>query len=114
VNFAKIIRQKNGGFENGKQKILAGKGYFAFSGRFNRGGWTRFKRLKFVIKPLKIGGFKMSKKHFIKLAKIFAKYNLDFNAGQGKEILWDIVQLCQEENPNFDQERFLKACGVNS
>ena len=55
----------------------------------------------------------MTKKHFIKLAKIFAKYNLDYNAGQGKDILWDIINLC-EENSNFDRERFLKACGVNS
>jgi hypothetical protein len=55
----------------------------------------------------------MSKKHFIKLARIFAKYNLNIHS-IGNEILSDIIELCKEENPNFDENRFLKACGVNS
>jgi len=55
----------------------------------------------------------MTKKHFIALARIFSKYNLDVHS-IGKEIFWDIVELCENENPNFDKERFLKACGVNS
>jgi hypothetical protein len=56
----------------------------------------------------------MSKKHFIKLAQIFRKYNLNVENSQGKDILADIIELCENENPNFDKERFLKACGVNS
>jgi hypothetical protein len=56
----------------------------------------------------------MSKKHFIKLAQIFRKYNLNVENSQGKDILADIIELCKEENPNFDKARFLKACGVNS
>ena len=57
----------------------------------------------------------MSKKHFIKLAKIFAKYNLDYMGNTvSHEILKDVCELCQEENPNFDKAQFLKACGVNS
>ena len=54
----------------------------------------------------------MSKKHFIKLAKIFSKYALQ-NDVMAREIFADIVELCQEENPNFDKARFLSACGVN-
>ena len=50
----------------------------------------------------------MSKKHFIKLAKIFSKYNLET---QSRDILNDIIELCESENPNFDKGRFLKACG---
>jgi hypothetical protein len=58
----------------------------------------------------------MTKKHFIKLAKIFAKYNLEVLEGRtvSHEILKDIVELCKTENVNFDEERFLKACGINS
>ena len=54
----------------------------------------------------------MSKKHFIKLAKIFSKYALQNNV-MASEILKDVCELCKEENPNFDENRFLKACGVN-
>ena len=55
----------------------------------------------------------MTKKHFIKLAKIFSKYALQNNV-MAREIFADIVELCKEENSNFDENRFLKACGVNS
>jgi hypothetical protein len=55
----------------------------------------------------------MSKKHFIKLAKIFLKHNA-CASGNILNVLYDIVELCKEENPNFDENRFLKACGVNS
>lgn len=55
----------------------------------------------------------MTKKHFIKLAKIFLKHNASAS-GNILNLLYDVMKLCEEENPNFDQERFLKACGVNS
>jgi len=54
----------------------------------------------------------MSKKHFIKLAKIFLKHNASAS-GNILNVLYDICELCQEENPNFDKALFLKACGIN-
>jgi len=53
----------------------------------------------------------MTKKHFIKLAKIFSKYALQ-NDVMAREIFWEIVELCKEENPNFDKNCFLKASGI--
>jgi hypothetical protein len=55
----------------------------------------------------------MTKKHFIKLAKIFLENHVCENE-KALNILYDVCELCKEENPNFDKARFLKACGINS
>jgi hypothetical protein len=53
----------------------------------------------------------MTKKHFIALAKIFSKHNAK-GSGNILNVLYDVCELCGEENPNFDKARFLKACGI--
>jgi len=63
--------------------------------------------MELIFINLKKEGEKMTKKHFIALARIFSKYNLET---QSRDILIDIITLCKSENPNFDKARFLKAC----
>ena len=65
----------------------------------------------------------MTKKHFIAIAEIMtdAAYGLDRDTADvfptsGKEMHADIVgrlsDYFADDNPNFDRDRFLKACGV--
>jgi hypothetical protein len=50
----------------------------------------------------------MTKKHFKKLASILkemAENNIDL-----KELVSKIADFCEEENPRFSKEKFLKEC----
>jgi hypothetical protein len=58
----------------------------------------------------------MTKKDYILLARVF-KMNYEILQQQGhKMMLWLIVKdLCKElqhDNPRFDQDKFIKACGM--
>ena len=60
----------------------------------------------------------MTKKHFKALAEIIIK-NLEALDGRPEitkillmDIALDIANYCQEQNPLFDRQRFLKACGL--
>ena len=50
----------------------------------------------------------MTKKHFLIITKTLSQFN------PSKENLKELLELCKKENPVFDEERFLKACGINS
>lgn len=61
----------------------------------------------------------MTRKHFILLASILKRYNQcettksNLLAKQGlQELTEDISAICESENPQFDREKFLKACGI--
>ena len=63
----------------------------------------------------------MARKHFIAIAALLADANLAVVDEHGNPQAADIV-MCdlthaladyfQSENPNFDRERFIKACGL--
>ena len=46
----------------------------------------------------------MTKKHFIAIAKILRKHEAD------TKLIRDIMLMCEEQNPRFDRETFIKAC----
>lgn len=48
----------------------------------------------------------MSKKHYKELENIFKEYDLN------KVMLNDICSFLKRDNPNFDKQRFLDACGI--
>ena len=58
----------------------------------------------------------MTKKHFVAFAKHIASYGMTFNDDP------DVVNMRQamakmviqvQDNPNFNKEKFLEACGLN-
>jgi len=52
----------------------------------------------------------MTRKDYIKIAKILKTTDL---AGPNRASLAvSFASVCKEDNPRFDIERFLKACGV--
>jgi len=54
----------------------------------------------------------MSRKHFQALADIVAEY-AEGGEGVGVERLaHDLATFCREQNPHFDRDRFMRACGV--
>lgn len=53
----------------------------------------------------------MSRKHFIKIAKIIARVE-DIRVRE--YLASEFCDLCRAENPNFDKLRFLRACGVSA
>lgn len=60
----------------------------------------------------------MSKKHYIKLAKIISKATkmkidtsyLKVDLINKENFINDLVKYLKEENPKFDEKRFLEAC----
>ena len=49
----------------------------------------------------------MTRKHFERIASIIRKFPY------AKETLAkEFIQMFEEDNPNFDDERFIKACGI--
>ena len=67
----------------------------------------------------------MSKKHYIRVARIIAdqiEFTLKFNDGKIEQhriaatvqIAHDLADMLQRDNPQFDRDRFLKACNVRA
>jgi len=52
----------------------------------------------------------MTKKDYIKIAKILK--TTDLEPHKRASLVVSFAQICREDNPNFDFDRFLKACGV--
>ena len=60
----------------------------------------------------------MSKKHYIKLAKIISKTTtinietsyLKVDLIKKKDFINELVKYLKEDNPRFDEKRFLEAC----
>lgn len=52
----------------------------------------------------------VSKKHFVALAKIMAAIP---DRTQARMVAVQVAEMFAEENPRFDRERFLAACGVS-
>ena len=48
----------------------------------------------------------MTRKHFEKLARILCEHSAS------TELIYSVMNMCQEENPHFNTERFIKACGI--
>ena len=55
----------------------------------------------------------MSRKHFERLADIVRR-NLSVDAATRKHVAEELAEFCAEQNPRFDRERFLAACGVTA
>lgn len=53
----------------------------------------------------------MTKKDYIAFAKVLKKYN-DCLEPCAKDITKDIAALFANDNPRFNQDKFLEACGV--
>ena len=49
----------------------------------------------------------MTKKHFKVIAEILKKHDSDY------PIINDFMEYFKTVNPNFDGEKFLRACGIN-
>ena len=54
----------------------------------------------------------MSRKHYQRIAEILKKFTSDNDIYKGRvdAIVRDIADYMQEDNPNFDRNRFFKAC----
>ena len=47
----------------------------------------------------------MTRKHFEELARIFCEHSAPYEVGEST------ANMCREQNPRFDTERFIRACG---
>ena len=56
---------------------------------------------------------KMTKKDYIKLAEVFSKHNLLYHYAITALFL-DIVRMLEEDNPNFNAEKFMIASGYQN
>lgn len=64
----------------------------------------------------------MTKKDYQAIAAIFVKYDSDpesdtdaFDAGHTtavRDIAWQLCEVFKRDNPRFNRERFLAACGI--
>ena len=55
----------------------------------------------------------MTRKHFERIASIIRKFPAETYGWSAKETLAkEFIQMFEEDNPNFDDERFIKACGI--
>jgi len=54
----------------------------------------------------------VTKKDYIKIAKILKTTDLD--AHKRASLAVSFAQVCREDNPRFDIQRFLDACGVTT
>ena len=54
----------------------------------------------------------MTRKDYIKIAKILK--TTDLEAHKRASLAVSFASVCKEDNPRFDIERFLTACGVKS
>ena len=52
----------------------------------------------------------MTRKDYIKIAKILQTTELE--AHKRASLAVSFAAICREDNPRFDVDRFLKACGV--
>jgi len=53
----------------------------------------------------------MTKKDYIQLAKLFKKYNLlHIESKSLHEFLFDLCDLLKQDNINFKEKNFIKAC----
>jgi hypothetical protein len=59
------------------------------------------------------GGNRMTKKHFKAIAEIIKEsYNPAYDMFAGKEFVNKITDYLATQNPHFDREKFLNACGI--
>lgn len=64
----------------------------------------------------------MTRKDYVKIAAVFKDYYLTISAGTGdyndlskivfKELAENMATMLKTDNPRFDRDRFLAACGV--
>jgi hypothetical protein len=54
----------------------------------------------------------MTKKYFNRVATILRDYRASEKNGDGYDLEGAFASLLQEDNPNFNQERFLEACKI--
>lgn len=52
----------------------------------------------------------MSRKHYIELAALCS----ELVGGQREYVAHKLADICKRDNPRFDRDRFLAACGVES
>jgi hypothetical protein len=57
----------------------------------------------------------MTCKHYNQLAKIMKYFRTDATADQMtvERIALQLAEFCREQNPRFDGDKFLEACGSN-
>ena len=57
----------------------------------------------------------MTKKDYILIARAFARYKFTNTTGEPDKVKWiinELVEILKNDNPNFDSQKFLKACGI--
>ena len=54
----------------------------------------------------------MHRKHFIAISTILKNYSKSIENGWNYDIVEAFADFCKAESPQFDYDRFLKACGV--
>ena len=54
----------------------------------------------------------MTRKHFIAIAQILADADLDYNSRN--TVAQDFAEYLSTQNENFDRDKFLTACGVDT
>lgn len=56
----------------------------------------------------------MTKKDYIAIADILQTFTgIEPERGDAERIATEVADYCEKENPLFDRERFLSACGVS-
>jgi len=55
----------------------------------------------------------MTKKHYTAIASIMLSESMNTPYGYRKEISNKLANFFEQDNPKFDRERFLSACGIN-
>jgi hypothetical protein len=53
----------------------------------------------------------MSRKDYVEVAKIFDLYREDMDQDLFRNLVDEFSDFFAEDNPNFDSDRFAKACG---
>jgi len=59
----------------------------------------------------------MTRKDYELIAEVFSDHNRRYGrrtAAVADELAEDMADALKEDNPRFDRERFLKACGLDS
>ena len=57
----------------------------------------------------------MTKKDYILIARVFARFHFTNTTGEPDKVKWiinELVKILKNDNPNFDSQKFLKACGI--
>ena len=55
----------------------------------------------------------MTRKDYVETAKILANYREDISSLRYLDMVYDFSDWFAEDNPNFNETKFLQACGLD-